>query len=495
MAVLHSALQATKQPHVHAVGEECPYCEQPIPNDRLEEVRKRIQSKDRERQAEFEAKAKADLEALRQQNQQAMEAFRKDAATREAAALAQGRQQAEEALKAQLAQAAEAATAANERREALEGELVRLKDALTTTVSKMTAEFAEKEQAARAEARTAAVQELNAKVTEAEAAKLAAEKKAADMQASHDEAMKAAIADVRRTMEMAKTDAVQELSAKITEAEAAKLAAEKKAAELQASKDEAVRAAIAEVREAMEKAKTDAVNAERSKNFEEKLKLEAVVEELKRKLQNQTAEELGDGAEIDLFEVLKAEFPHDDIQRVGKGKSGADIIHKVRHNGAVCGCIVYDSKNHQQWRTDHVAKLRQDQLAEKAEHAVLSTHAFPKGKRELHIDSGVIVAKPGRAVVIAMLLRKQVVQLHCLKVSNEERSRKTDELYALMTSDRFEQFISTITKTAEQLDALQQQERKAHDSVWRKQGELFRTIVRQCAQFDEEVARIVGTAE
>jgi hypothetical protein len=311
-------------------------------------------------------------------------------------------------------------------------------------VSKMTADFAVKEQAARLEARSAAVQELSTKISEAEAAKLAAEKKAAD---------------------------------------------------LQACQDEAVKAAIAEVREAMEKAKTDAVNAERSKNFEEKLKLEAVVEELKRKLQNKTAEELGDGAEIDLFEVLKAEFPHDDIQRVGRGKSGADIIHKVRHNGAVCGCIVYDSKNHQQWRTDHIAKLRQDQLAEKAEHAVLSTHAFPKGKRELHIDNGVIVAKPGRAIVIAMLLRKQIVQLHCMKISNEERSRKTDELYALMTSDRFEQFISTVTKTAEQLETLQQQERKAHDNVWKKQGELFRTIVRQCAQFDEEVARIVGTAE
>jgi hypothetical protein len=224
------------------------------------------------------------------------------------------------------------------------------------------------------------------------------------------------------------------------------------------------------------------------------LKLESIVEELQRKLQNKTAEELGDGAEIDLFEVLKAEFPDDDISRVGKGKAGADIIHKVRLNGVVCGCIVDDSKNHQQWRTDHVGKLRQDQLAARAEHAVLSTHAFPKDKRELHIDSNVIIAKPGRAVVIAMILRKQVVQLHCLKVSNDERSRKTDELYALMTSDRFEQFISTITKTAEQLEALQAQERKAHDSVWKKQGELYRTVIRSCTQFDEEIGRIVGTA-
>ena len=115
---------------------------------------------------------------------------------------------------------------------------------------------------------------------------------------------------------------------------------------LQASHEETVKTRTAEVREAMEKANMEAVNAERAKNFEEKLKLEEMVADLQRKLQNKTTEELGEGAEVDLYEVLKAEFPNDDIQRVGRGKPGADIIHKVRHNGAVCGTIVYYSKNH-----------------------------------------------------------------------------------------------------------------------------------------------------
>jgi hypothetical protein len=63
-----------------------------------------------------------------------------------------------------------------------------------------------------------------------------------------------------------------------------------------------------------------------------------------------------------------------------------------------------------------------------------------------------------------------------------------------MTSDRFSQFLSTITRGADQLEALQAAEKKAHESTWKKQGELFRTIVRTSAQLDEEVARIIGTA-
>ena len=214
---------------------------------------------------------------------------------------------------------------------------------------------------------------------------------------------------------------------------------------------------------------------------------------MKRKLENKTAEELGEGAEVDLFEALKAEFPGDLMTRVGRGNAGADVIHEVRHNGAKCGLIVYDSKNHLQWRTDHATKLRDDKIAAGADHAVLSTRAFPKDTKQLHIEHGVVVANPARAIVIAMLLRQQIVQMHCLKVSNDQRASKTDELYALMTSDRFAQFLSAVNVSAEQLDAIQVQEKKAHDAIWKKQGELLRKIIRTCAQFDEEIARIVGT--
>ena len=80
-----------------------------------------------------------------------------------------------------------------------------------------------------------------------------------------------------------------------------------------------------------------------------------------------------------------------------------------------------------------------------------------------------------------------------LRVSNEARANKIDELYTLMTSDRFEQFMSAMRRATEQLEALQALERKAHDQTWKKQGELFNTLMRSCAQFDNEIARIIGT--
>ena len=58
-----------------------------------------------------------------------------------------------------------------------------------------------------------------------------------------------------------------------------------------------------EQREILEKAKEDAVNAEKAKAFEENQKLSTKVADLQRALEKKTAEELGEGAEINLLEA------------------------------------------------------------------------------------------------------------------------------------------------------------------------------------------------
>src|SRR5262245_41787429 len=105
-------------------------------------------------------------------------------------------------------------------------------------------------------------------------------------------------------------------------------------------------------RELLEKDKDEAVSAEKARSFEENQKLANKVSELQRALEKKSNDELGEGAEVDLYEALKAEFPDDDIKRVKRGEPGADIIHTVKHNGKPCGKIVYDSKNHKAFRTD-----------------------------------------------------------------------------------------------------------------------------------------------
>ncbi len=250
-----------------------------------------------------------------------------------------------------------------------------------------------------------------------------------------------------------------------------------------------------EQRDALEKSASANLNVERSKSFEEKQKLETALQDVQRRLQNKTAQELGEGAEIDLHEALKEEFPNDDITRVSKGASGADLIHKVLHNGKPCGLIVYDSKNRNAWRNDFVTKLRDDQLIAKADHAILSSHVFPAGAHQLHLQDGVIVTNPARVVALAQLLRNHIVQMHTLRISQQERASKTEDLYQFITSDRCKMLLDQIESHTSDMLELDVKEQTAHKTTWARRGQLIRDVQKRRDALSFEIERIIGTAE
>jgi Uncharacterized protein conserved in bacteria (DUF2130) len=293
-------------------------------------------------------------------------------------------------------------------------------------------------------------------------------------------------AQTTAALEQARNGLAQEFAAK----EAAAREEARKAAETALQSQQAL---LLEQRQALEKATLDAVNAERMKAFEEKLKLEGKLVDVQRQLQNKTAEELGEGAEVDLFEQLKAEFQEDRITRVAKGAAGPDIVHEVFYNGKFCGRIVYDAKNRNTWRNEYVAKLRQDQIAANADHAVLSSHVFPSGAHQIHVLDGVIVANPARTLVLARILRKHVVQIHTLRMSNEARAQKTEALYEFIISERCAQFFASMTKRTKDLVDLDLKERKAHDTLWKRREDLIRSVQKLHGDLSFEIERIIGT--
>jgi hypothetical protein len=164
-------------------------------------------------------------------------------------------------------------------------------------------------------------------------------------------------------------------------------------------------------------------------------------------------------------------------------------------NGAVCGRIVYDSKNRNAWQNAFVDKLRSDQIAAKADHAVLTTSAFPAGARQLHLQDGVIVTNPARAIVIALVLRKQVLQLHTLRVSNEARDEKTSRLYEFITSDQFAQRLDQIESLTSEMLELDVKEKKAHDTTWTRRGTLLRSVQKAHGELSAGIDRIVGQTD
>src|SRR5947209_2517894 len=163
------------------------------------------------------------------------------------------------------------------------------------------------------------------------------------------------------------------------------------------------------------------------------------IDDLQRLLADKTANELGDDAEIDLFETLRDVFPDDRITRIKKGEPGADIKQEVMYKGVVAGALFFDSKNRKAWQSNFATKLRKDQVDGNADHAILSTTAFPSGKKEFCLESGVILARPGRICDLAVLLRAEIIKAYVGGLANQKRSEKKDALYQYIASDEYRQ--------------------------------------------------------
>jgi hypothetical protein len=374
-------------------SETCPWCEQPIPHDKFQEIHERITAKERVRTATIEATLKQEY-----------------------------------AIKAEVIQA-----------------------------------------------------ERDAKVNEVMAVATSSVK-AADEKAQ---------AEVEKARHEAKRAADEANKAKLAEVEAVKRASAEQIETLQKSQDDTLNARLHELRAILEEAQRKERDAEKARAFKERQKFTNRLELLQRQLEKKTADELGEGAEVDLYETLRDAFPTDDIKRVKKGEAGADIIHTVIEDGRSCGTLVYDSKNRGSWQNLCVTKLAKDKIAAKADHAILTSPAFPAGASQLHHQDGVIVANPARALAVVQMLRKHIVHVSTLQLSEQDRDEKQDALYQFMMSDRCRGLFEQIEVASEDLFELDVKEQRAHTSTWKRRGELIVSVQKSQGTLVAEVAKIL----
>lgn len=487
--------------HLHPAGDVCPTCDQPIPHDRAEEVRRRLEDRAKQQADELTAKLKADFdrEAAEVAERHRLETEDKlTAARREATALALS--EAKKQIDAANAQSRAAETA-------LATKIAEAEQAHAEMSNKL-AEAERKRQAAVAEVTEAAARQVaqakeDAALAVADQLRAAQQEKAAAQEASValQSKLEAAEQATATAVAQAMADASRAAKAQVDEAMAAKQSAEARAAAseqaveaVKANQEAALTAALQEQREALEADKASALSAAKAQAFTETQKLSEKVGELQRALEKKTAEELGEGAEIDLYETLRSEFEEDRFERIKKGLPGADIRHTVVHNGQVCGVIVYDSKNHNAWRNDFIAKLRTDQLADNAEHAILTVLKFPQGAKQLHLQDGVLVANPARVVAVVEMLRRHMIQTHTLRMSSQQRAEKTAALYDFMTSDQCAGMFERLETHAQQLLDIQVAEKTAHERVWKQQGLTIRSAQKVHAELRSQIDAIIGTA-
>jgi len=313
------------------------------------------------------------------------------------------------------------------------------------------------------------------------------------------EGVATATSALQAQLEQAKRDQVTaETSAAASQAERQtltdQLSAARDALETQkASQDAAIAQAVQQTREALETTTAATIGAVKADAFNEKQKVLDQLADVQRKLEKKTSDELGEGAEVNLLEELKTAFPGDNIKHVGKGNPGADIIHTVIHNGLECGKIIYDSKDHGQWRDHFVTKLASDKIAEKAEQAILSIRAFPRDAKQLGARDGIILANPARVVALVHIVREHIVKSHALRLSSQQKAQKSAELYAFITSPQCTDLLDRIDTQAQELLDMRVREQKAHEKNWKEQDLLYRSIQKTGADLTYRIDVILGT--
>ena len=248
---------------------------------------------------------------------------------------------------------------------------------------------------------------------------------------------------------------------------------------------------LTEQRQALEKDKSHALLKQQSEHNRERESYQKKLRVMEQQLQRRTANELGDSGEIEVFDALRDAFQGDKINRIQKGQQGADILHEVLYKGDVCGRIVTDSKVRQGWQNAYITKLRNDKIQAKAAHAILATTVFPAGKKDLCIESEVIVASPRLAVHITGLLRQAMITMHIKGLSLMERSNKMSELYNLIISEPYRKKLAEAARLAQDVLDLDVQEKKDHDLVWRKRGTMATRIKGVLRDIEMDVAAVI----
>jgi hypothetical protein len=212
---------------------------------------------------------------------------------------------------------------------------------------------------------------------------------------------------------------------------------------------------------------------ERAQHAADNGRLKARVDELSLKLERQTSEQMGEMAEADALSALRAAFPHDDIQRIGRGVRGADILQKVMVDGGEVGRVVYECKNVTSWQNEWLTKARTYRSEYQTPWVVIASRCFPRREKWFCVEKNVPVIHLRLIVRLAEVIRAAVVEIGSLRVSADGRKAKAEQIYSYVLGDHFVGRFNGIAEAVTALRDQQGKDRQWHNEAWAKQTRLY----------------------
>lgn len=231
---------------------------------------------------------------------------------------------------------------------------------------------------------------------------------------------------------------------------------------------------------------------EKDKQLEDQRKL---IEEMRRKSEQGSMQMQGEVQELAIEEILKSEFPYDQVEEVPKGIRGADTIHTViNQHFQVCGKIIYESKRTKNFANDWIDKLKMDQRAVQAQIAVLVTETLPKNLEQFGQVNGVWVCTFQEFKSLIFVLREILLKTAEVASAQENKGDKMEMLYQFLTSEEFKLQITGIVDAFSNLKDELDREKRAMQTIWKKREKQLDLVMTNTIEMYGSIKGIAGKA-
>jgi hypothetical protein len=247
-----------------------------------------------------------------------------------------------------------------------------------------------------------------------------------------------------------------------------------------------------------QKAKTEAEEsmgmrvAEKEKTISD---MQKQIEDLKRKAEQGSQQLQGEVLELALESMLRARFPLDVIEPVGKGEFGGDVLQRVVNSiGQPCGAILWEFKRTKNWSDGWLTKLRGDQRNAKAEIAIIVSNALPKGVESFDLVDGVWVTEPRFILPLVVTLRQSLMEVSNARKARDGQETKMELVYDYLTGPRFRHRVEAVMEKFNSLQDDLNRERKFMMKQWSKREMEIQGVIESTVGMVGDLQGIAGSA-
>lgn len=221
--------------------------------------------------------------------------------------------------------------------------------------------------------------------------------------------------------------------------------------------------------------------------------MQLTIEELKRKADQGSQQLQGEAQELVLEDALRARFPFDVLEPVGKGEFGGDVLQRVVNaGGVICGTILWESKRTRAWSDGWLPKLKGDQRAARADLALIVSQTMPKGVEHFDQIDGVWVTGSKCAMAVAGALRESLILMASVKAAGEGQATKSALMYDYLTGSRFRHRIEAVVERFSEMQLDLASERKATMKRWAKREQQLHAVLDSTSGLYGDLQGIAG---